>query len=204
MKATGSVFLLGWLLLAHSVLASSPQSRIEDEEYRVYDSLIPKKFLNKKERGVVIENRTTFNAGDDLIFLKTQPDLTQRLATLDERYEILGHQLGGISLEILKDFRAKDSRPYEITPRHRLTAKYVLLSKKRVITLFQQWQGDWNYPHTIGVISFSRVGFNAAKTEAIVYVRFSCGRRCSSSEFVFLSKTQQEWRKKSSYVTLQS
>ena len=204
MKATGSLFLLGWLLLAHSVLASSPASRLEDEEYRVYVSLIPNKFLNKKERGVVIENRTTFNAGDDLIFLKTQPDLRQRLATLDERYEILGHRLGGISLEILKDFRAKDTRAYEIRPRHRLTAKYVLLSRERVIRLFQQWQGDWNYPHTMGVISLSRVGLNAAKTEAIVYVGFSCGRRCSISEFVFLNKTKLGWRRKSSYVTFQS
>ena len=101
MKATGTLFLLGSIFLAHSVLASSPQSRLEDEEYRVYDSLIPEKFLNKKERGVFIEIRTTLNAGKVLILFIKKRLISKRVSWLVELYVFLGLELGGFSLDIL-------------------------------------------------------------------------------------------------------
>ena len=202
MKGTVSVFLVGWILLAQSALASPPHSSLEEEEYAVYVALITDKFLGKNKRVVVIENRTSFNAGDEIIFFMTKPDLSRQLAPADERYSWLGEKLGGISLETLTDFRAKDTRSYQVSPRLKLPAKYTLLSAEKVTRLFQHWQGDRKDPHSNGAFRFSRVGFNSAKTEALVYVGFSCGRHCSSySRFVVLTRTTEGWSTKSDYVT---
>lgn len=43
------------------------------------------------------------------------------------------------------------------------------------------------------VFSFSRVGFNAARNRAVLYVDFWCGSLCGQGEFFFLQKRDGHW-----------
>jgi hypothetical protein len=50
------------------------------------------------------------------------------------------------------------------------------------------------FPGAWGTASFSLVGFNRTRTEAIVEVRHLCGTQCYSAELVFFRKTGDKWR----------
>ena len=50
------------------------------------------------------------------------------------------------------------------------------------------------YPDAWGVTVFSRTGFNADSTQALVYVRHQCGGACSGEELIALKKGSREWR----------
>jgi hypothetical protein len=50
------------------------------------------------------------------------------------------------------------------------------------------------YPGAWGSVDLSLVGFNKARTEALLEVRESCGTDCHSSEIVFFRKTNGRWQ----------
>jgi len=50
------------------------------------------------------------------------------------------------------------------------------------------------YPGAWGFAVVTQVGFNPARTQAILQVRHSCGTYCSSTEIMFLRKSKGAWR----------
>lgn len=49
------------------------------------------------------------------------------------------------------------------------------------------------YPHSPGLVFFSKVGFNDRHEQAFVYVGRSCGGLCGGGEYVLLNKVNGEW-----------
>ena len=58
----------------------------------------------------------------------------------------------------------------------------------------KDWNKYWKLsPHGTGVLTFSRVGFNSAKTRAFVYAAEVCGPLCGSGYTFVLDKTNGVW-----------
>lgn len=57
------------------------------------------------------------------------------------------------------------------------------------------WWGDFyrKYPNAAGLFTFSKVGFNADRTQAVVYRAFSCGDTCGYGSYVLLVKEEGVW-----------
>ena len=59
--------------------------------------------------------------------------------------------------------------------------------------------GGWHvfhdrYPEAEGIITVSRVGFNADNSQALVFFAFNCGGLCGSGKYAFLRRMDGEWR----------
>jgi hypothetical protein len=77
--------------------------------------------------------------------------------------------------------------PYEIVPEERLTE--VIDHGRGWATFYEQ------YPLAHGYYSFSPVGFNAAKTRAIVWMTYSCDGLCGAGgTYHFFEKRGGRWR----------
>jgi hypothetical protein len=74
---------------------------------------------------------------------------------------------------------------------------YRLISRKEVDEIFKKndgWEEFYKrYPKSSGIWSFSRVGYNAAANEALVYVVHSCGMLCGTGHLYLLTKQNEKW-----------
>jgi hypothetical protein len=101
---------------------------------------------------------------------------TSRYTSPDLDY--LKTKLPDISPETLADFQAKNDKTYLLRCLDRTGGK----PKK----LKRSWGG-------ITSISFSRIGFNTAKTEALVYSGFSTAGNYCGIDLVWLKKKNDRW-----------
>lgn len=165
------------------------QSEIEEEEYAVYSALI--------DAGTEDEN-----VNRPLIIID-QPSAW--VGSLDEErssfYEEIMKSSPDLMAETVRDLKAKNEEPHRFTRRFNIKRRYVLVSKKEIDDLFSGKGGvldGWEkfyrkYPQTRGFATFSRVGFNADKTQALVYQAHSCGGLCGGGSYILLTRTNGGW-----------
>jgi hypothetical protein len=73
-----------------------------------------------------------------------------------------------------------------------------LIEKQEIEKIFKG-RGWWaesykRYPDSVGLIVLSRVGFNAARNQAMVYIQHVCGGLCGTGHYVLLEKNADQWR----------
>jgi hypothetical protein len=163
------------------------QSEIEEEEYAVYSAL-----LNE-------------NTNDDnvnrLLIIMDQPSPWVDFIDDEQNdfYEGLLKSSPALMAETVNDLKAKNNEHHRFTRRFNITRRYVLISEKDIDDLFRKGVGDgWEkfyrkYPKTDGYATFSRVGFNAEKTQALVYQAHGCGGLCGGGSYILLTKTNGVW-----------
>jgi len=59
-------------------------------------------------------------------------------------------------------------------------------------------KGDWlayykQYPGASGVVTWSRVGFNAEGTQALFYEGYRCGELCGTGHHIVMEKKNGSW-----------
>src|ERR1044071_6206003 len=168
------------------------QSEIEEEEYAVYSALI--------------NERTDDENVNRSIIIMDQP--SPWVGFIDEErnsfYEDLLKSSPGLMAETVNDLKAKNKEHHRFTRRFNITRRYVPVSEKEIEDLFSKdVLGGWEkfyrkYPETRGYATFSRVGFNAEKTQALVYQAHSCGGLCGGGSYILLTKTSGVWTIKGS------
>ena len=73
-----------------------------------------------------------------------------------------------------------------------------MLSEREEGKLFGRRRWDWDrfrkvYPEAKGIISLSNIGFNATRTQALVYAAIGCGPCCGEGSFILLQKVNGRW-----------
>jgi hypothetical protein len=109
----------------------------------------------------------------------------------------------------LEDFDQKNLNSERIGRQIKTRHKYIVMSENERREYFREGHSSWEafdkkYPHSKGLIAFSRVGFNISKDQALVYVSQSCGSRCGTGKYYVLSKDGSGWRIRSEFLFLQS
>jgi hypothetical protein len=104
----------------------------------------------------------------------------------------------GVDPLTVDNFRARNDASYPVSPRMDLGAPYVLLTRDQMTQLFNQNQDGWQlfyerYPGTPGITTLSRVGFNAAFDQALVYVGTMSHWLAGAGYFVLLKKVNGAW-----------
>ena len=162
---------------------------IENEEYAVYSALIN-------------ENTSDENINRVLV-IQDQP--TAWVGSLDEEkntfYDDLLKSSSLLLAETVDDLRAKNNEAHAFTRRFDIKRRYVLVSEKEIEDIFKEGGGWWEefyrrYPESRGFATFSRVGFNDDKTQALVYQAYSCGGLCGGGGYVLLVKVNGVWTNK--------
>lgn len=159
---------------------------IEDEEYAVYSALI--KYMSEDagtKRLLVIEEQTSPWVG----FPEDDPD---------KFYRELKESAPALSAEVIDDFRARNKGEHTLARRFDIGREYVLVGEKELNKIFKEAGGGWKafykkYPGAGGYLVLSRVGFNADRTQALVYQGHSCGGLCGAGSHMLLNKKNGAW-----------
>jgi hypothetical protein len=169
------------------------QNEIEDEEYAVYSALINDSTEDENvNRLLVIMDQPSAWTG----FMEEERD---------SFYENILKSSPTLMAETVNDLKAKNNEHHRFTRRFNIKRRYLLVSGKVIDDLFSKngVGGGWEkfyqkYPETRGYATFSRVGFNADKTQALVYQAHSCGGLCGGGTYRLLIKTNGVWTIKGS------
>lgn len=148
---------------------AAPRPYEVDEAYRVYEAILP----NEESYG--------FAKSTLVIQLETGP---QHGST----YSCLSDEARRKFRAASADFAAVNETEWRLLPKFNLHRPYKLIGSDSIHRLDSGEQGSAGY------IVLSAVGFNRAKTLAVVFSESSCGGLCGSFNFHLLQKVKGEWK----------
>ena len=157
------------------------------DEYAIYDVIInpnpPSQFQAQGE--IVIE-----------------ADTTNRYNPSDRATDIRGYvarQMTGLQPQTIDSFLAANQTMTPLADQFHLNGRIVLLSRADQAKIFSgDWQTMWTtfyqrFPGASGLRAFSRVGFNSARDQALVYYQISSGSLDAEGSMILLKKTSTGW-----------
>ncbi len=156
----------------------------QQEAYQVYAAVLQGTRPTLKGKPLIIIRETVSIAGIYLVKEYCDPHLQQ------------------LPADLLEDFNRKNKTQMLISRKIPIDLPYDLVSQDELIDISQKSTRDplafWRefyqrYPNSGGYTSVSAVGFNSAKTQALVYVAHRCGGTCGSGGYVFLQKRNGQW-----------
>ena len=186
MKSLLSVVLLFGVLAAvpeRSLSQSNLNQTAElTDQYKVYNAVIGKMFA---------DNKLTFDFGGKapvkllVIEERTVSDPWIREVPWQRRSDMITPNDA-----MRADYRIKNQHPVTLKRWFVLTVDYELVNtpeSKRAA-----YEKEDNEVH--GIVGLSRVGFNKARTEAYVYMRYVCGMGCGQGFTFWMVKSGETWK----------
>jgi hypothetical protein len=106
--------------------------------------------------------------------------------------------LPGVQTQTIADFIAKSKKPSKLDNRFCVEASCSILTRDEMNFTFRIPKNGWSnfykkYPQAQGILSFSRVGFDQRKVQALVCVRSQAGYKMGAGHLVFLAKKHGVW-----------
>ena len=154
-----------------------PLLTAEDESYAVYAAVLNEGELRGKN--FVIDDQTV--AGVRF----TMPKTYYRESL-------------GLERETVSDYFARNAESHPLYHLGIAQGGHIFLSGREVFDHFDLASDGWDdfyarFPDADGVAYFSRVGFDAGRSQALVYVGYNCGMDCGAAKFVVLDKSHGQW-----------
>ena len=169
-----------FLTWAQPCLATTQEG--SDEESAVYSVALKKIFPNNKFsdepiKFFVIEDQTRIDSYDGPSILKDN----------------LKDYIPEISEDTLNNFKLNNNERHPLGVPVNFPFKYVLMKSSEALV------GDWRafyskYKGAPGLISFSKVGFNKQKDEALVYVARANSEDSGGGHLILLKKKKNTWK----------
>lgn len=180
-------------LLDFLTMDEVPQQALFDEviESRdVYSAILQQAFIRHRYRTVVIVTTSA-----DCLLIDVNPN-TDASPTVEQLYA-RERTVMPVQLDAVADYAHKNETQGELSLKD-LGIPNELISPEQVAELFEKGGGGWDtfykrYPGSLGLVSFSKVGFNARRDQAFVYVAKTCHWLCGDGEYILLNKEHGQW-----------
>ena len=162
-------------------LPTPAADQINIEEQAVYAFLLPKMY---HATGYVIMDTTATDLGGVENTAQTLDNVLQNM-----------HEVAPGTVD---SFRVRNDTAHPIRPDMNLDGPYTLLSQAEKNQIFGQNQSGWEifynrYPQAPGITTLSRVGFNAALDQALVYIGTQSNWLAGAGYYVLLKKVDGVW-----------
>lgn len=152
------------------------------EAYQIYSLLLPdEESYGRREQGTLIIEEETVSSPLDAACFDAKAAL---------RFK-----------DALADYSHVQKRTWMFQRRFQIEKPYELVSSDTLNLLFKglglvgRWRDFYKrYPNSGGFIILSPVGFNKAKTLAVVYTGSSCSELCGLWRFHLLEKVNGKWK----------
>jgi hypothetical protein len=190
------LLLLAAQPLPYRTVSTLSQDSLDDEEYVVYAAVIERLFAGDKVsfdtqspvKLLVIKDHTGVDRNGDRLLAQ---DLSGGVGDYVRQWT------SALSQEAVQDYRIKNNESHQLKGGFSLKIKHVFVQREELEQFLKE--GRWEefykkYPVSGGFISFSRVGFNREKNEALVYFEHWCGGLCGSGIYLQLKKGEQGWK----------
>lgn len=192
--------IAAFVVLAFAVAASGQAPEVDGnqeirpyltpEAYEIYAILFPKDSSSKGHRRLVILQETQA--------APFPAPLRDCLLGLDVRQE-RGDQT--LSRSVIEDFHRVNQVPKLLVEGQlQSVASHTLADRSAIEQSFnggieQGWREFYRrFPMSSGYSVVSAVGFNEAKTQALVYLEHHCGGLCGFAEVLLLEKMDGKWQ----------
>lgn len=192
-SALVGLFLISLALASVSISAPRRQSisdgGVSNEEYEIYSSLIQQKYVEPNTKLLVIEDRT-FRY--DFAIDNDEPwrDKPRKGVVIDQT--------------TAEDYEARNSLQWLLNKASfKLPLKLDFITDLDLKAIFHGHWGEleWisyyrRYSESRGFVMLSRIGFNTAHTQALLYMGSRCGPGCGDLNFLLLEKVNGTWTTK--------
>ena len=187
-------FKLGLLVFAAALSLASSVLCQTAEDYKVYDSVIREMFRD----GIT---RFDMNAKVEQIVIRDRTHSEYAYGPKNENWEQVKIRLRSLSDETIAGYEVARKRESNLTLKFDLPIKYQLISNKELEKLVPHPNGPmehWTefyklYPKSAGYNSFSRVGYDKAGRNALVYFVNWCGTLCGTGTYLLVEKRENGW-----------
>jgi hypothetical protein len=168
--------------------ASSQDCGLTPEELDVYSATIQELLLKDHDdtARVIIRERTSTGYPPGMASMKSSEE--------NER-----DVLASASVETRGDFDTRNKSACKLDPHIRPVERIQLLTFLEEQVVFPRGSGSWKafykkYPGATGFTILSRIGFNSAHDQALVYLGNSCELLCGRGRLVLLRKHKGNWK----------
>jgi hypothetical protein len=160
------------------------------ESRDVYSAILQQSFIRHRYTSVVIET-TSVDGG----LVENNIDTGER-STVPQLFA-QEHDVMPVEFDTLADYARKNNKQNELFLQD-LGITNELISREEVAQLFGKGGGGWEtfykqHPGSLGLVSFSKVGFNSNHDQAFVYVVKMCHWLCGDGQYVLLNKENGQW-----------
>ena len=186
-----SILLL--VLPARSQEPPAPQPRAQEDDYKVYSLVLQSNYIREGVERLVIGDRTPM-AFPPVMMGMTQPGETPEMKKIRKT----------ATKETTRDYEEKNKSSALLENRFSVNVPIVLMSEEDRDRIFQvKGEGEKKtgnpkgfdefyrlYPKSTGFISLSRIGYNPAKMQALVYI----GNLCGTGRVFLVVKEDGVWK----------
>jgi hypothetical protein len=183
MQKTITVFAVMTLLSFGAEM--HPRADEPGEEYKVYRAILKAKHNADDAKTLVIQ-KSTAPTGMAAHGSDEEKMISERVSPLEEG--------------TLNSFTTRNQAPEILENKFDITAKVYFMDETEMNKIFRDnpangWKAFYErYPGSGGILTFSRVGFDAKGKQALVLVSHSCGRLCGTGMLYVLSKADGDWK----------
>ena len=164
------------------------------EDYKVYDAVIRAMFRD----GVT---QFDMNAKVDQIVIRDRTHSEYARGPDKENWEQVKIRLRSLSEETIAGYELARKNESELKAKLEIPYKYQLISDKRLEKVVPHPNGPMEhwvefyklYPKSAGYNSFSKVGYDKAGRNALVYFVNWCGSACGTGTYLLLEKGEKGW-----------
>ena len=206
-----AVLLLPTCFAAGTAFQSPDPPPVEAEEYAAYSAFINQKYIPYYSttmytlKGKLVEDGDLDENGMVVILASTHQSFADVGISRSLLHAFLRGEANQDAEETFDDLISKSAHPVPLTNAFDLSLRYELAGNKESHRdLFNlKWDRDKFlevFPHSKGLLSFSRVGFNAARTRAVFVMAqldLNLGRNQHANEstrLVLLNKEGVQWK----------
>lgn len=171
-----------------------------ENEYAVYSALLQEWYHD----GIGYEDGKPGRGPVQLYVISDDTSINYRgTDPLSETLEYVRREMSQpLDQEVIDDFLKKNAQSYPLNYSFELPATVILTSKTELREIFAKgydyFELSARYPFSPGIMTVSRVGFNAQRDQALFYVDSRESYDCGAGFYILLVKENNVWRIKGS------
>lgn len=177
----------GWFFLVHKTGLSSA-------EYDVLSAWI----TAKADEGLHARKIIILNTTEPENYSFTPTDADGQPIPWAETAKSLQEKAPTLETTTIEGFRKANAGGAVIRPSFHIPIDYGLVDSAQLESIFKKRGDVWDtyykqFPGSQGILTFARVGFNANRTQALLYWSNRCGGLCGGGGYVVMGKRKGQW-----------
>jgi len=177
----------------------APAADLNPNEYHVFSQYLADTFSGRDQErdnqppAKLIFCNITKSGDNDLL-----PDENGHPVPWEKTAESMRKKAPALQQATIDSFRKANEQQAFVHRSIHSPIGYELVDSIQLDSFFKKEGGSWpayykQYPHASGIVTWSRIGFNADGTQALFYESYRCGGLCGTGHYLVMEKKNGSW-----------